>query len=197
MYITKVKTGSELKRSLISQTDHTVHRIHEALFIQSLLDLILDIILISSMIWFPSPQQMRRSQLEKVWGWCWQRQTLKASKSKLKTYKVKRKTSKHTRLGHLLLDTNNPRGSRFLHKTTWMFIMTLFGTPLKHRPGDLEVYIKMKSIKSFFQVRDGIVKFTKYYFPLSKKQDKEFFKMPHVKCTCSQQIFMRALMQRF
>lgn len=118
LHMYKKSKKKNRKRSLISQIDHTVHRIHKALFIQSLLDLILDIILISSAIWFPSPQQMRCSQLEKVWGWCFQRQTLKATKSKLKTNKVSRKTSKHTRLGPFAIDTNNPRGSQSLHKTT-------------------------------------------------------------------------------
>ena len=51
----------------------------------------------------------------------------------------------------------------------WIFIMTLFSTLVKHRSGDFKVYIKMKSIKRFFQKIHGTVKFTEHYFPLSKK----------------------------
>lgn len=75
----------------------------------------------------------------------------------------------------------------------------LWYTLLKHRSGGFKVCIKIKSIKSFCQ-KDNAFKGlsnSQNTISLSKKQDIEFLKMPHVKFIWSQQNFIRTKMQQF
>lgn len=65
----------------------------------------------------------------------------------------------------IYIDTNNPRRSQSLQRTILdVHNDPLWYTMLKHRSRDFQVFIKIKSIKSFFQKRHGIVTLTEHYF---------------------------------
>lgn len=115
LYYKSQKKNRKLVKKVSNQPETTQFTEHMRPFLQSLLDLILDTILISSVIWFLSPQQMRCSQLEK--GVVLLAAGAQSIRTKAGEVSSQQKTSKCEWLGSLGADTNHSRGAQSLLRT--------------------------------------------------------------------------------